>query len=254
MNLTNKPLVEAIFELRWQLQGKAPSGEQIDPHYKILVSRMYDRAKEEYPFSEPLATADIPERFAAYNIQYRFRKAEDGWPLIQLGPGIITLNDTKAYTWEDFRNRIFDLLVIFSESHPESSNLSLNLLMLRYIDAVKFDYGENDAFEFLRGKMKTNIEMRHKLFESNRLSQMPSSLDLRFSFASIEPAGVASLRIATGEKNGENSLVCETIFRSLGKDTQLAIEKVNVWVEDAHRVAHDWFFGMIEGDLLEEFK
>lgn len=254
MNLTKKPLVEAIFELRWQLQGKATSGERIDPHYKILVGRMYDRAKEEYPFSEPLATADIPDRFAAYNIQYRFRKAEDGWPLIQLGPGIITLNDTEGYTWEDFRNRISDLLVMFSESHPESSNLSWNLLMLRYIDAVNFDYEENDAFGLLRDKMKTNIEMRYKLFENNRLSQMPSSLDLRFSFASMEPAGVASLRIATGEKNGENSLVWETMFRSLGKDAQSAKEKVHVWVEDAHRVAHDWFFDMIEGDLLEEFK
>jgi len=253
MNLSKKPLIEAIFELRWQLQGKAVSGEAIDPHYKILVGRMYDRAKEEYPFSEPLPTADIPERFAAYNIQYRFRKAEDGWPLIQVGPGIITVNDTAGYDWEDFSSRISDLLEMFSESHPESSNLVWNHLMLRYINAVRFDYGEYNAFEFLKDKMKTDIEMRYKLFENNRLSQVPSSLDLRFSFASMDPAGMASLRIATGEKNGENSLVWETMFRSLGNDAQSAKEKADVWVEGAHLVAHDLFFDMIEGDLLEEF-
>ena len=60
--LKNKPLAEAIFELRWELQEPA-QGMKVDPHYKILIGVMYD-------------------------------KVEDEWPLIKIGPGIITLNDT----------------------------------------------------------------------------------------------------------------------------------------------------------------
>jgi len=33
--LKNKPLIEAIFEFRWELQEQTP-GMKVDPHYKIL--------------------------------------------------------------------------------------------------------------------------------------------------------------------------------------------------------------------------
>ena len=35
--LKNKPLVEAIFELRWELQEPAP-GMKIDPHYNLNLT------------------------------------------------------------------------------------------------------------------------------------------------------------------------------------------------------------------------
>ncbi|MCD6239350.1 MAG: TIGR04255 family protein [Thermotogae bacterium] len=93
--LKNKPLVEAIFEFRWKLQE--PSiGVKIDPHYKILIGRMYDRVKDEYPFHEQLPAATMPDEIAGYVVQHRFRKDKDKWPLIQIGPGIITLNDTEG--------------------------------------------------------------------------------------------------------------------------------------------------------------
>jgi hypothetical protein len=111
--LKNKPLVEAIFELRWELQEHEP-GMKIDPHYKILIGRIYDRINRvsaEYPFHEPLATATIPDEMVGYVVQHRFRKGENEWPLIQIGPGVITLNDTKGYVWEDFEERISNVLV-----------------------------------------------------------------------------------------------------------------------------------------------
>ena len=103
--LKNKPLVEAIFELRWELEEQV-SGAKTDPHYKILIGRMYDRVKDDYPYHEELPTATIPDEIAGYIIQHRFRKDKDMWPLIQVGPGIVTLNDTEGYVWDDFEERI----------------------------------------------------------------------------------------------------------------------------------------------------
>jgi uncharacterized protein (TIGR04255 family) len=94
--LRNKPLLEAIFELRWELQEQAP-GLKLDPHYKILIGSLYDRVKDEYPFHEELPTATIPDEISGYIVKHRFRKSENGWPLIQLGPGVVTLNDTEGY-------------------------------------------------------------------------------------------------------------------------------------------------------------
>ena len=58
--LTNKPLVEAIFEIKWELQD-SPSGGKIDPNYKILVGMLYEKLNQDYPFIEPLETASMPD-------------------------------------------------------------------------------------------------------------------------------------------------------------------------------------------------
>lgn len=82
--LKNKPLVEAIFELRWNLQEPSP-GMRVDPHYKLLIGRLYDKLNDEYPFHEQLPTATMPDEIAGYVVRHRFRKDKDKWPLIQIG-------------------------------------------------------------------------------------------------------------------------------------------------------------------------
>ncbi|WP_275045745.1 MULTISPECIES: hypothetical protein [Fervidobacterium] len=39
-NLRNKPLIEAIFEVKWRLKQEA-SGVRMDPNYKLNVGRIY---------------------------------------------------------------------------------------------------------------------------------------------------------------------------------------------------------------------
>jgi len=58
--LKNKPLIEAIFELRWELHEQTP-GMKPHPHHKIPISKMYDRISDEYPFREQSPTATIPD-------------------------------------------------------------------------------------------------------------------------------------------------------------------------------------------------
>ena len=116
--LTNKPLVEAIFELRWELQEVSP-GFKTDPHYPILIGGIYGKAKSQYGFHEKLPTATMPDEIAGYIVQHRFRKGENSWPLIQIGPGIITLNDTEGYVWEDFEKRIPAVVDMLFDTYPD---------------------------------------------------------------------------------------------------------------------------------------
>ena len=93
--LKNKPLVEAIFELKWELEEPTP-GIKVDKHYKILIGSLYEKIKSDYPYIEQLATSSMPDEISGYIVQHRFRKEENGWPLVQIGPGIVTLtNRTK---------------------------------------------------------------------------------------------------------------------------------------------------------------
>ncbi|MCK4245079.1 MAG: TIGR04255 family protein [Candidatus Omnitrophica bacterium] len=252
--LKNKPLVEAIFELRWELQ-EPKSGLKIDPHYKMLIGRIYDRVKEGYPFPEQLPTATMPDEIAGYVVQHRFRKGKNEWPLIQIGPGIITLNDTEGYVWEDFEKRISHLLDTLFEAYPDAeNNLRVNGLLLRYIDAIDFDYGKDDIFTFLKGKMKMNIDIRKQLFEDARVSKLPLGFDLRFSFPSTKPKGAVHLRFTRGKREGANALIWETQVQSIGDDAPKVKSEIAIWVKEAHELTDDWFFKMIEGELIRRFE
>ena len=50
LNLTKKPLIEAVFEVRWQLREHKQQPEiKQDPGFKFLVGSYYERVKEKYP-------------------------------------------------------------------------------------------------------------------------------------------------------------------------------------------------------------
>ena len=252
--LKNKPLVEAIFELRWNLQESA-SGTRVDPHYKLLIGRIYDRVRDEYPFHEQLPTAIMPDEIAGYIVQHRFRKGRDEWPLIQIGPGIITLNDTEGYVWVDFEKRIIHVLDTLFEAYPDAENsLKVSGLSLRYIDAIAFDFKKDDIFDFLKEHMKTNISLHQELFERGKVNDLPLDLDLRFSFPSIKPKGAVHLRFARGERKESDALIWETMIRSVQEDTPKVKEEIAIWTTGAHDLTNDWFFKLIEGKLLRRFE
>ena len=96
--LKNKPLVEAILELRWKL-----SIQGIDPHYSLLLGRFPERIEAKYPLHEPLPNAQFSDAMMPYILQHRFRPGLNKWPLIQIGPGVMTVNETEGYTWDKFK-------------------------------------------------------------------------------------------------------------------------------------------------------
>ncbi len=252
--LENKPLVEAIFEAKWELQ-EPKAGIKIDPHYKLLIGRIYEKVKEEYPFHEQLPTVNMPDEIAGYIVQHRFRKDKDAWPLIQLGPGIITLNDTEGYVWKDFEKRIGYLIEALFEKYLDSENsLKINWLQLRYIDAVEFNYQKNNVFDFLKDNLKVSVNIYENLFKETGVNDLPSDLDLRISYSTKKPEGSIDLRFFRGKGERENALMWETIVRSIGEDAPKNKDKIESWIIDSHNLCDDWFFKMIEGELFRRFE
>jgi len=252
--LKNKPLVEAIFELRWELQEPAP-GMKTDPHYKIIVGRIYDKVSNEYPFHEQLPTASMPDEIAGYVVQHRFRKGKDKWPLIQIGPGIVTVNDTEGYLWEDFEKRIIQSVNTLFEAYPDpKNNLKFNSVVLRYIDAIAFDFEKENIFNFLKEQMKTSINFYPKLFESTGVKEQPLGFDLRTSFVSTKPKGAVNLRFVRGKTKELDALIWETIVQSTPEDVPKVQDEIVDWIKEAHDLTDDWFFKLIQGDLLRRFE
>lgn len=252
--LKNKPLVEAIFEIKWELE-ESSLGIKIDPYFKILIGKIYERVKDEYPFYEQLPTANIPDEIAGYVVQYRLRKDEGKWPLIQMGPGIITLNDTEGYVWEDFERRIHNLLNVLYDAYQDSENsLKINELLLRYIDAVDFNYEKENLFKFLEEKLKVKIQVDEKLFRETGVGDLPQNIDLRLSFPSIDPVGMFHLRFVRGKRKDIDSLIWETMVQTSDNDVPENKDEIIEWVGKAHSLTDRWFFKMIEGELLRRFE
>lgn len=251
--LNNKPLVEAIFELRWNLKEVSPNSF-LDPHYKILIGSMYEKLKHEYPYPESLPSASIPEHIASYIVQQRFRKAENKWPLIQIGPGIITLNDTEGYVWEDFEQRLKGLLEAFYEVYPEVEKLHFNSLILRYIDAIDFDYVNDNILTFLQQYMDINVSLKKDLFTDASVRNNPINFDLSLSFPCSEPNGAISLRFVSGQKDGKESFLWETIVQAANQETPKTKGDILNWLDRAHSLSSDWFFKIIQGELERRFE
>ena len=251
--LHNKPLVEAIFEIWWELKPVAP-GMLIDPHYQLLVGRVYDKLVNLYPFHEPLPSSTMPDEIAGYTVQHRFREKENDWPLVQIGPGIMTLNDTEKYVWEDFEAQIPPVIDALFTNYP-AEDLRINRVLLRYLDAVDFSYTESNILTFLSDMMKTDIKMPPSLFYNTGVLENPVALDLHFGFLSAKPKGAISLRFAEGNIKGEDAFIWETTVQSIEEDAPKTGADILHWANDAHKLADDWFFKLIENsELLRRFE
>jgi uncharacterized protein (TIGR04255 family) len=250
--LKNKPLVETILEVKWALSSPALN-VQLDPHYKLLLGRLYERLSDDYPEHEQLPSAMIPDEMSAHMVQHRFRHAAADWPLVQIGPGILTVNDTHKYTWDDFRARSLTAVQKLFEAHPKSADLKVDSLLLRYIDAVEFDYPAGDVYAFLREKLKVSIALPETLFKDTPVQSTPSHFSWQSAYACDDPKATMTVRFATGQKEEKPALLWETMVHTRRPDIPELPDRFATWMDAAHTVTDDWFFKLIEGDLEGRF-
>ncbi|MBW4668789.1 MAG: TIGR04255 family protein [Cyanomargarita calcarea GSE-NOS-MK-12-04C] len=255
-NLKNKPLVEAIFEIRWQVEQQ--NQLTIDSNTQFIFGRLFNSISSEYPTYEQLPSSVIPDNMAEGLVKHRFRSKE-GWPLVQLGTGILTLNDTENYSWVDFKNRIVYAVNQLYKVHPNQQEFRPIQLILRYVDAVDLQ-SEEDIYKFLEEKMKINLSLNPLLFQKTLVEESPIQFDLQFAFKSTKPNGAVNFRLFKGQKiNNQNNelteaLIWETTIQSPQSDIPKIPLYLDTWLEDAHSIAHDWFFTLIEGDLQRRFE
>lgn len=249
--LKNKPLVEAIFEIRWQLQPVKPG----NPHHHVLVGRFYDKFRAKYPFYEQLDAAAFPDEMAKHVVQYRFRsEGEVPWPLVQVGLGIMTLNDTRGYTWDGFEPRIEEMLDVLFQCHPHADDLKVSELWLRYLDGMDFDFQNVSVIDFLKKDLKIGIDIDQGLFKNTGMQSLPSGLDLRFSFPSTKPSGTFHSRFVRGKLRDNDALIMETMVQSEAGNVPNRKDGIIAWAQEAHSLAHEWFIRIIKGELRQRFE
>ena len=252
--LKHPPLVEAILEAKWQLKEGGPQGLLHDPSYSLLVGRLHARIEKVYPCHELLPAAIIPDELTPYQVKHRFRVAENRWPLVQVGPGVVTFNETQNYdTYAAFHPKAVALIRDLYEAYPEPGGPRINALLLRYIDAVQYDYHQDSVWDFLREKMHVPVALPERFFCGVEVENQPSRFVWESSFSCAVPKGTATLRFATGNRQGGPAIIWEQMLRTDGEDMVQMPDEFPSWLDSAHAVTEDWFLKIIEGDLMQEF-
>jgi len=249
--LKSAPLIEAIVEIRWKAR---PEG---DANYNLVLGKLSDAFRAEYPEYGALSNANMPMQFAAqiHMVQHQFRASPDGWPLIQVGPTVFTVNETKAYNWEgDFRKRAVRAVKTFFKVYPKSRDLTVESIMLRYIDGIDFDWEHECLLAFLDKELKTKIVLPPSLFSSTGVQTSPAAMDFILSFKCSHPRGLVHLRFASGESRGKKALIMETMVQSAEGDVPRMPEAFGRWLDAAHGIPSTWFRLLTEGDLFRRFQ
>ncbi len=248
--LEKAPLMEAVFGLHWDLNLFKP--------HEVLFGRLYEKIQGKYP---DIGKIDNPLNKLSgghINIQHnRFRKSEEkDWPTIQLRPGVISLHDSgDNYKWEDFLTDLTEMINFLFEVCPDrEKKLKINILRLSYLNALKFNFDTENIIEFLKEKMKIDIDVKKGFFDE-KTDILPIGIDFHVGFRSTNPKGVINLIFRRGriKKETEDCLMWETGLILTDKEGECnTVEKILNWANEAHKLLGNSFLKVTKEASLEE--
>lgn len=243
--LPKAPLQEVIFEARWQLIPD-PSGKNwIDPLFSFALGKFQNLVKNEFPFHVEKFPNDLPHQLMAYQTMYQFWKSEKKWPVLQIGPGVLTVNDTdNNYIWDDNYLPLIQRTLRHLEQAYDS--IRFQQYSLRYIDVVDVeDYGFNSWQDFVHSHVNFTFE--------NQFNTRGELSSLQFNQV-FEVPEVGQLSVAFS--NGLNKKKKPTFIWQIGvlqreaaADT-VALEK---WLDKAHDCTSEIFKEFCKKDFYASF-
>lgn len=253
ISVSNPPLEEAWLELRWKLErNKEIPIFEYDPNYPYAIGLFFNEVREKFPVSESLEPPNSPIDLFPYTIKHRFRVKENGWPLLQLGPGIAAVNFVGEYSWVDFKEKAVFLSESLRKAY-ENSELCLSSITLRFKNTVEFNYSEKDIFSFLKENLNFSISTPNQIPGVSALNGLPISLNSKITYELDFPRGKGTYFISTGKKQQTNTEVIIVQFEisSEKEDTpNLNVVSSYVdWLEKAHSSIHEWFFSSIDNEF-----
>lgn len=175
---------------------------------------------------------------------HRFRTEPNGYPLVQIGPGVLTVNtiDSK-YSWKEYEAWIIDAFKRLTEIYTlkESQNVRLTL---QYIDLIKFDFEKEDVLNFLKEKM--NISVNQSFYTESNAKNVVLGLNFENSL------GILNVSIVRGKNiKGEDGITIQTNLTS--GVIKPEINFVGEWLAKAHELTSGLFKEMTKGKLQEMF-
>jgi uncharacterized protein (TIGR04255 family) len=236
------PLVEAIAELRWALAAPR-GGVPHDPGADILLGRLSERLRGELPRLSHVAGRQGAAPFLAH---HQLRPASVPWPVVQVGPGVLTVNEGSGYAWGRFEpllRRVLDALFAGypSQLHP----LRPTLAALRYLNVFPLGQEPKPLIAFIRERLHTQLSLDPALFEDTGDAEKPEALSFSASFPLRGASGLATFSLGSGRAQGRPALVMQLEAALGGEAVPSEALALASWMKQAHDVLARWFRTLI---------
>jgi uncharacterized protein (TIGR04255 family) len=245
--LPNAPLQEVIFEVKWDLDVKEETNQTYDKGFDIAAGKFSGIVQEKFPVVRRKLPEEIPNNFLNYKTVYQYKSGEQTWPILQLGPGIFTVNDTdKNYDW----NKTYFPLIQQSINWLEKAytkNLNYRFASLKYIDTIKVnDYDfKGDWKSFISGNLKVSFQNQFDV--EGKLSDV--QLNQAFK---LEDESHLQVSVSSGKTNKLNEPL---LIWQIGIQKLKVFEKTELfkWLNRSHDIASDLFKKIVKPDLYDSF-
>ena len=243
--LPNAPLQEVIFEAMWNIDVDE-NGSPFDPNFELAQGVYAHLIKKDFPFRKRTIPPNIPINIYPKPI-HQFWKGENEWPVVQIGPGILAVNDTENnYEWAAKFRKYAELAINILHKSYEVE-LEYNKLSLRYIDAVELPqkYTDKDLNEFISDKFNIQI--------NNNFDTLGTQVGLNLNQVfDIGEGNMLNFIVSNGMSNkAKPSIIWQTnIF------TKSEPKKVNImsWLDNAHDITSNIFKTSLSDEFYSTFK
>lgn len=239
--LPKAPLIEVIFEIKWSVQDNKEAQE-----VQYLHGDLYPLLKSIYPFRETVNTHVPVELILAHAPSHRFRTAVNDYPLVQVGPAIVTINtiDSKYY-WEDYEARIMAVIENLQKVYTFKPHHNVHLA-LTYIDLLKFDFEKGDVLKFLEEYL--NISIKQDFYKGQAVA---ANVFLALNYLTEQ----GSLNMVIGRGKDKKGFDGITINTNLVKgNITPEIPLIKDWLNKSHELCSSLFKEMTKGKLYDSFK
>lgn len=236
--LPKAPLLEVIFEIKWDITNNNDIVK-----FQYLHGDLYSILKNDYPKRENLVPAEVPIDIMKNNVMYRFKK-DTGYPLVQIGPGILTLNTIdNLYFWDNYRDEIIKVTNSLSEVFPEINQTNL-FLTLTYLDFFEIDIETENVIEFINSNLNLNI---NQTFIENENTK---EINLTFSYKIGDNTLILDLR--NGNVNNKKGIILQT--KLIGNKKKYTNTEQLEWLNNAHETCSDIFKKITTENFDNSFK
>lgn len=252
--LLTPPIIETIFEIRWEIESDQQSGRMRDPSYPMMYGSIYERLKKDFPILEDLPSTQAHPEATPFAPRHRMRKEKGGYPLIQIGPGVATVNMAKGYSWKIFASLALRVIECVIDLYPANA-LPLNFIKaeLRYVNGIKFDLARENPLGFLADKLHLKIEPDSEFFEVNQIADKPNGFGFNMAYVLDKPVGNLAIAVNMGQFEGKPAFIQQTLIQSFGEITPADFDAFSLWLEEAHNASENCFQVFYKGELMEKF-
>jgi len=241
-------LVEVWLTLKWKIDsstGKPPR----DEGYPLALGKFDVIARKEYPNRVPLDSNRVPLEITPHTprLQYVKKRDDEKHKLLQIGPGIATINYLTDYTWNSFSKDSIYLRDTVISAYED--NITFQYVSLQYRNAIPFDYGKNNLLVFIKANFGIDISIPKNFTGNKAFPTYPTNANYKFSFDLKSLAGKGNYILATGLKKEEKGNVIPVIIQ----ESEIVSELKNVpdvqnqkefekWLKEANEIANTWNF------------